>query len=136
MGVSYQADILIDGEAQGEIMRLGAPISFWGGVDPVSSEIILAGHPQYGQKICGKILVIPTLIGSSSSSAILLELIYAKAAPLALILGGCDAILPIGSVVASQMGWGSLPIISMKDPPFKIGESISITLGAVIAKTS
>lgn len=132
LGMIYQTEVLIANEAQGEVMRLDAPISFWGGVDPTTSKITLANHPQIGQKISGKILVIPTLIGSSSSSAILLELIYSNVAPKALILGGRDAILPIGVVVAEQLGLEPLPVLMMENPPFQSGEMLRIDVDGSI----
>ena len=105
--MSWHADVLFQDTAQGEVLRFDAPISFWGGVNPVTSEVTLAGHPQRGQAIKDKILVLPQLIGSSSSSAVILELFYKGVAPKALILGGRDAILPVGVVVARQ--WAGRP---------------------------
>lgn len=125
--MSWQAEVLFEGEAQGEVLRFDAPISFWGGVNPVTSEVTLAGHPQRGQTIAGKMLVIPHLIGSSSSSAVILELFYTKMAPKALILGGRDAILPVGVVVARQMDWPTIPVVLLPEPPFQTGETISIS---------
>jgi predicted aconitase with swiveling domain len=72
-------------------------------------------------------LVIPHLIGSSSSSAVMLELLHKGIAPRALILGGRDAILPVGVVVARQMGWTTLPVVVLKEPPFRTGETISLS---------
>lgn len=70
--------------------------------------------------------MVPRLIGSSSSSAVLLELIYQKQAPRALILGVPDAILPVGALVAEEMGWGALPVAHMQDPPFQTGEAVTL----------
>ena len=126
MGLKLTADVLVDGEAEGEVMRLDAPISFWGGIDPVSSKVTLAGHPQCGEAIAGKILVVPQLIGSSSSSAILLELIHTDMAPAAMVLGSRDAILPVGALVAQQMGWDAMPIVVMSDAPFQTGDRVRI----------
>lgn len=121
MGMNWQAEMLCAGAAQGEVLRFDAPVSFWGGISPQTSEVTLAGHPQLGETIAGKILVIPRLIGSSSSSAVLLELLYNRIAPRALILGGRDAILPVGVVVARQMGWPTIPIATLSAPPFTTG---------------
>lgn len=126
MGLTFDTDVLFEGQAEGEVLRLDTPISFWGAIDPVSSEVTLSGHPQCGETVGGKILVVPQLIGSSSSSAILLELIYTGMAPKALILGGRDAILPVGALVARQMGWDVGPIIAMSDPPFQTGDMVRI----------
>ncbi len=111
MELIHQGIPLIDGTAKGEVLLLSAPISFWGGVDPGTGEIIQGAHPQRGKLISGKILAIPSLIGSSSSSSVMLELLYGNHAPLALLLTQRDAILSLGVVVAREMGWGSIPII-------------------------
>jgi predicted aconitase with swiveling domain len=132
--MSWQSQVLFAGEANGEVLRLDAPISFWGGVDPVSSTITLAGHPQLGEKIVGKILVLPQLIGSSSSSAVMLELIYAGMAPGALILGSRDAILPMGVVVASQMGWSTIPVVVLAELHFTTGQSLSVAEDGTITE--
>lgn len=124
--MSWHADVLFKGTAQGEVLRFDAPISFWGGVNPVTSEVTLAGHPQRGQAIKDKILVLPQLIGSSSSSAVILELFYKGVAPKALILGGRDAILPVGVVVARQMGWPTIPVVVLPDPPFQSDDTVHI----------
>ena len=132
--MSWQADVLFPGDATGEVLRLDAPISFWGGIDAVTSEVSLPGHPQYGQAIADRILVIPLLIGSSSSSAVMLQLIYAKLAPRALILGGRDAILPVGVVVSEQMGWPTIPVVVLPDPPIATGQTLTITANGHIER--
>jgi uncharacterized protein len=97
---------LLPGPApQGETLVLTAPISFWGGVDPKTSRIADVRHPQHGQEIKHKVLFIPATIGSSSASAILLELVHRNIAPAALILREPDAILLLGLIVAREMGW-------------------------------
>ncbi len=126
MGMSWQGEALIEGAAAGPALRLDAPLSFWGGVDPASGEICLAGHPQLGERITGTVLVIERLVGSSSSSAVMLELLYRSIGPAALILGTRDAILPIGSLVAQQMGWTPCPVILLKDPPFATGDMVRV----------
>ncbi len=134
--MKWQADILIKGQTHGEVLRLDAPISFWGGISPRSSEVTLASHPQFGVKISHKILVIPEMIGSSSSSAVLLELIYKGIGPRGLILGAGDAILPIGVVIAQQMEWGSIPILKLPSAPFVSGDQLVLEESGQILKIS
>ncbi len=101
-----KADVLIDGPAcSGDALVLAAPISFWGGVDPFTGNIIDARHPDRGQNITGKVLCLPGTIGSSSASAVLLELVRTGLAPAAIILHEPDAILLLGLIVAREMGW-------------------------------
>lgn len=108
------AEVLIPGgPASGECLALTAPISFWGGVDPRSGLIIDARHPQRGQTIAGMVLALPGTIGSSSASAVLLELVHAGRAPAALLLDAPDAILLLGLVVAREMGWAAPPALRL-----------------------
>jgi predicted aconitase with swiveling domain len=93
--------------ASGPVLALTAPISFWGGVDPKTSVIADVRHPQHGTPISGTILYLPGTIGSSSASAILLELIHRDIAPAAIILKEPDAILLLGVLVAREMGWAT-----------------------------
>ena len=103
--------VLVAGEATGTVLRLAAPISFWGGVDPATGRITDPRHPDHGASITGHILVLPATIGSSSSSAIMLELLANGHGPAALILGHADAILVLGVLVADEMGHGTIPVL-------------------------
>lgn len=132
----WQGEVLWPGEAEGKVLRFDAPISFWGGIDPATSKVVLTGHPQHGLEIKGHILVIPQLIGSSSSSAVMLELLYQDIAPKALILGERDAILPMGVVVAQQMGWRDIPVLLMQEPPFVTGTELAVTPDGTIAQAN
>jgi predicted aconitase with swiveling domain len=99
------AEILLPGEAgAGEALILAAPISFWGGVDPATGLVADVRHPDHGASIARKVLFVPGTIGSSSASAVLLELVSNGHAPAALVLHEPDAILLLGLVVAREMG--------------------------------
>lgn len=127
-----KSTVLISGNATGEILYFDAPISFWGGISVLNSKVVQAGHPQHDKVTSEKILVIPNLIGSSSSSAVILELIYSGIAPKALILGMHDAILPISMVAARQMGWDTIPIVVLKNLHFKSGDWVEICSDGII----
>ena len=103
--------VLYPGAAEGPLLKLTAPLSFWGGVDPASGEIILGSHPERGRKIGGTVLALADPIGSSSSSYVLLELIHQGCAPAALLLGQPDAILIVGCLVAREMGYRVPPVL-------------------------
>lgn len=103
--MTVQGEVLLDGPAvQASALMLTAPISFWGGVNPKTSEIADPRHPEYGQAIAGQALFVPTTIGSSSAAAILLELVHGGQAPAAIVLHEPDAILLLGLIVAREMG--------------------------------
>ena len=103
--MSTQAEILIAGDAaKGPALVLGAPISFWGGVDPTSGTIIMPSHPDHGASIAGTVLFVPGTIGSSSAASVMLELVHNGSAPEALVFHKPDAILIAGLVAAREMG--------------------------------
>jgi 3-oxoadipate enol-lactonase len=95
--------------ARAELLRLDAPLSFWGGVDPRTGRIVDVRHPQHGACVAGRLLAMPGAIGSSSSSSVLLELARAGKAPAAILMVEPDAILLLGLVVAREMGWPAPP---------------------------
>jgi len=107
------ARILIPGAAEGPLLRLRAPISFWGGVDPKSGRLADPRHPDHGRSIAGTVLLVPAAVGSSSSSAIMLELLREGTAPAAIVLGRADAILALGAVVGRELGYTPIPIVEL-----------------------
>ena len=103
--------VFFPGAAEGDLLVLAAPLSFWGGVSWETGAITNVRHPQEGEIVSGRVLAVPEPVGSSSSAAVLLELIRAGRAPAAIILGRPDAILVVGCLVAREMGWAAPPVI-------------------------
>ncbi len=127
--ISIRCDVLVEGEtSSGETLVLDRPISFWGGVDPKTGRIADVRHPQHGQTIAGRVLFLPGTIGSSSASAVLMELVHNGNAPAALVLDEPDAILLLGLIVAREMGWSAPPALRLPktDHPAFAGRTISV----------
>ena len=68
-------DAAVPGRGSGELLCANVGLSFWGGVDPVSSTIIDHHHPLHGRSIAGKVLAIPNGRGSCTGSQVMLELL-------------------------------------------------------------
>jgi predicted aconitase with swiveling domain len=115
VSIAEQGEVLIAtaSEARGEALILSQPISFWGGVDPKTGRIADPRHPQIGACVADRVLFLPGTIGSSSASAVLLELVRAGLAPAALVLHQPDAILLLGLIVAREMGWPHPPAVRL-----------------------
>jgi predicted aconitase/predicted aconitase with swiveling domain len=122
-------EILVPGHpGAGKALILTAPISFWGGVDAKTGRIVDVRHPQHGQSIAGTVLFLPGTIGSSSASAVLLELVRNGHAPAALVLHEPDAILLLGLIVAREMGWRAPMAVRLdrdRFPAFR-GKGVSV----------
>ena len=118
-----KGDVLVAGDGgTGQALVLSAPISFWGGVDPATGRIADVRHPQCGEVISGRVLFLPATIGSSSASAVLLELVRNRHAPAALVLHEPDAILLLGLIVARQMGWPAPVAVRLDKSRFGVFE--------------
>ena len=72
---------LVAGKANGEVLKLDEPLSFWGGVDPQTGEITDLRHPQGGLSVKGKVLMMPFGRGSSSGSSVIAEGIRSGSGP-------------------------------------------------------
>ena len=132
MAIDVCARVLIDGAAQGCVLRLSQPISFWGGVDPANGLITQPLHPNFGAEIAGTILALPGMIGSSSSSAIMLELLNNDVAPAALVVAEVDAILGLGVVAAEEIGLNGIPVLQCPIDAFVSGHVATISRGGGI----
>jgi predicted aconitase with swiveling domain len=92
---------------------LGEPLSLWGGVDPASGMIIDVRHPQVGTSVSGRVLVMRSVRGSSSSSSVLAESARAGVAPAAILLGEPDLILAVGAAVAEELYGIRVPVLQL-----------------------
>lgn len=90
---------------------LAEPLSLWGGMDPATGELIDAHHPQRGVSLAGRVVVMPSGRGSSSSASVLAEAVRAGTAPAAILLGEPDLILSIGSAVAEELYGLRVPVV-------------------------
>lgn len=107
------------GSATGSLFVLHKPVSFWGGVDPQEGIVADPRHPQHGEPLSGRILVMERTIGSSSSSAIMLELLRNGVSPTGIVLGRPDAILMLGILVAGELGYPTVPVVQVDETGIK-----------------
>ncbi len=109
--LKFQAKVLVAGDVTGEALVLSEPLSLWGGLNPETGEIIDRRHPQAGQIVTNRVLVLPSGRGSSSASSILLEAVKQGTAPAAIITSEVDGILALGAAVAREMYDHSPPVL-------------------------
>ncbi|MEZ5777627.1 MAG: aconitase family protein [Paracoccaceae bacterium] len=107
------AQSIITAAAEGPVLALSEGLSFWGGVDPATSEVIDAHHPMCGQSLAGKIVMMPTSRGSCTGSGVLLELIQNGHAPAALIFREAEDVLTIGALIAAQVFGVAIPVLRL-----------------------
>ena len=98
-------------ETSGRALVLDEGLSLWGGMDPATGVLIDSHHPQRGVSLTGRIVVMPSGRGSSSSASVLAEAVRAGTAPAAIVLDEPDLILAIGSAVAEELYGVTVPVV-------------------------
>ena len=130
MGRIIHGKPVVPGIARGKALVSNEPISFWGGYDYQTGEIIDRRHPLSGQVAKGCILAVPFTRGSSTTTAVLLEAIRAGTAPAAILTTGVDSFFALASVVAREMYAKPIPIFAITPQDFtslQSGDHITIT---------
>jgi phosphomecalonate degydratase small subunit len=88
------------GQVQGKVIISKDPLSFLGGVDPKTGNIIDSEHDLYNKNVSGKILVIPSGKGSTVGSYVIFQMAKKNTAPLAIIVREAEPIIATGSIMA------------------------------------
>jgi predicted aconitase with swiveling domain len=118
MAKRLKGEALVAGEAAGDLMVSRDPLSFWGGYDAATGEIIDRRHPLVGRQGTGCILAIPGTRGSSTTTAVLLESVRSGMAPAGFLVTDRDTFLVLASVVADEMYGRAFPVIRLSEAHF------------------
>ena len=124
-----QAKVVVPGEARGIALVGNEPLSFWGGYDWKTGEIIDRRHMLSGAIAKDRILAIPFTRGSSTTTAVLLEAIRAKTAPAAILTTETDFFFALASVVAEELYAAPLPLAALSAGDFarlRSGDEVQI----------
>lgn len=120
------------GRAAGTPLVLAGPISFWGGFDASTGRVIDTRHPDNGRSLAGRVVLMASAKGSSSSSSVLAEAVRRGTAPAALLMREPDLIIALGSMVASELYGIQLPVVVIDEALWGIvaGTTSPVTVDA------
>lgn len=112
------------GTAAGPALVSKDAISFLGGVDPKTGNIIEKGHALYGKNVKGTILIFPGGKGSTVGSYVLYQLKKNGVAPAAIINVKSEPIVAVGAIISG------IPMVDMleKDPLALIQDGQQVTV--------
>ncbi len=128
---------VVAGAAEGEALVTSDALSFWGGYDFHTGEIIDKHHPLAGVRAAGRILAVPFSKGSSTTTAVLLEAVRAGTAPAAIVTTGTDSFFALASIVADVMYGKPFPVIALDADDFaslKTGEYLTVEMSGAIRR--
>ncbi|MBC7341804.1 MAG: DUF126 domain-containing protein [Clostridia bacterium] len=112
--IKLQGKGRVKGVAEGEALVCRERISFWGGFNPFTGQIVEIGHPLHGQSVKGKVLVFISSKGSTAGSTVVSLAGLLGNVPAAMINSEIDD-LAVQSCIAC-----GLPLISDLDAdPFE-----------------
>jgi len=92
--------IIFMGKGEGEALTTTQPISFYGGVDPNTGEVIEKGHELQGKSVKGKILVFPNGKGSTVGSYTLYRMKKNGTAPAGIVNRECETVVAVGAIIS------------------------------------
>ena len=101
--------VIYEGRAEGVALVSSSPLSFYGGVNPDTGEVVERGHELQGQSVKGKVLVFPFGKGSTVGSYVLYRLAKNGAAPAAIVNLRCETIVAVGAIISE------IPCVDMID---------------------
>ncbi len=110
---------LVAGEARAPALVLDEPLSFWGGLDPETGRVIDVHHPQLGVEVTGRVLVMPSGRGSSSSSSVLVESVHAGTGPVAVVMREPDPIIALGAIVVRELFGTRFPVVVVDEATYR-----------------
>ena len=113
-----QGRALVGAEAEGEALVTDEPLSFWGGYDQRTGEIIDRRHPLSGRIAAARVLALPASRGSSTTTAVLLEAVKLGKAPAAIVTCAVDHFFSLASIVADEMYGKPIPIVAVTPEDF------------------
>ncbi len=118
MGRVIQGEVIVAGAGSGPLLVTDQALSFWGGYDQLTGEIIDRRHPLSGRIATGSVLALPASRGSSTTSAVFLEAAKAGTAPAAIITIGPDRFLALASIVADEVFGKGIPMVAVSAADF------------------
>ncbi|KAF4417420.1 DUF521 domain [Fusarium acutatum] len=116
---SWTGTAYVQGRATAKLLASDLELSFWGGVDPQTSEIIDRHHPLSGQHLQNTVLAIPGGRGSCTGSGVMLELLLNGKAPESIIFERREDILTLGVMIAEEVFNQSIPVVVLDKENFR-----------------
>lgn len=109
----------VTGNASATLLAANLELSFWGGIDAKTGEVIDRFHPLSGRFLKDTILAIPGGRGSCGGSVIMMELILNGMGPKALIFERLEEIITLGVMVAEELFDKTAPVVTLSPDDFR-----------------
>jgi predicted aconitase with swiveling domain len=92
---------IVGGITEGVALVSRDPVSFYGGIDPITGIVTEPEHSVAGESVIGKIFVFPTGKGSTVGSYVIYRMAKLGTAPAAIVNLETEMILATGCVISN-----------------------------------
>jgi len=123
--------VIYEGKAEGMALVSSSPMSFYGGVNPDTGEIVERESELRAQSVKNKVLVFPHGKGSTVGSYVLYRLAKNGVGPSAIVNSKCETIVAVGAIISE------IPCVDMIDiGKIKTGAKVRVDGAMVQLKDS
>ncbi|MDR0900034.1 MAG: DUF126 domain-containing protein [Methanobrevibacter sp.] len=112
------------GKTKGKLITSTEPLSFLGGVNPNTGEIIDPNHELKGKNIDGKILYIPGGKGSTVGSYVIFQMKKNNVAPKAIICKSAEPIIATGAIISD------IPMVDSLSSDKELKDDVEVEIDA------
>lgn len=117
--LSVRGQAYVKSKAFGTLMASFVELSFWGGVNPQTGEIIDRHHDLSGRFLQDHVLAIPSGRGSCSGSGVLLEVLLNDKGPKAILFERREDILTLGVMITEELFNKAIPVVTLGSENFR-----------------
>lgn len=118
---------LSGGRAEGPALVTETPLSFFGGVDPETGEVVDGASDLHGRRLGGRVLCFPKPKGSTAGWVILYRLVRNGIGPVAIVNHESDPVVASGAIVAE------IPLVDTPEGPLdaiETGDRVTVDADA------
>ncbi len=112
------------GKASGELLVSSEPISFLGGVDPLTGKVIDINHELKNESIKDKVLFIPGGKGSTVGSYVIFQMMKNNTAPKAIICLKAEPIIATGAIMSD------IPMVDSPDNVDQLKTGVNVEVNS------
>jgi predicted aconitase with swiveling domain len=109
--IVIKCSAVLNGVAEGEALVTKQPLCLYDSLDPRSGFITNRRHGLYGKNVSGKVLVFPYGIGSTTSSATILEASRCNKNPCAIVNLETEPLIAVGAILSEKLYGRVIPIV-------------------------
>lgn len=126
--MKFQGKPILKGKARGPLLASDVPINFVAAFTKIpnflpskKAEVRDRHHPWFKTSIKGKVIALPTCIGSTYTGLVLLDLVRMENGPAAIIVDHADTLLVSGVILSEVWYDKAIPIVECPTEPIRSG---------------